>query len=226
MSRLPSHPSKKYCPDMKYLLPLLFTSSLLISSLCLTAVAQPAASPAASTPTSPQLYITDKLYAPVRTEPGEKGKTVHNGLESGTAIIVLEKNDSAGYAKIRTNNNTEGWIRSQYLAEEAPATLQLDQANALIAQLQEKNKTMEAELVSIKQISATQIDTHARNTDLVNQIQLLTSQQEVLQTDNERLKNRNNQTWFIYGGILVALSCIIVALIPRLRKNRRNDGWA
>lgn len=170
-------------------------------------------------------YITDKLYAPVRSEQGEKGKLSHNGLESGTAVTVLEKNEQTGYAKIRTTGGVEGWIRTQYLSAEPVAAIQLEQANAQIAQLQEKNRKQEEELIAVKQISTSQIDTHERNAELVKQSQLLISQMEVLKTDNDRLKSRNSQTWFFYGGILVALSSIIATLIPRLSKKRRHDGW-
>ncbi|HQQ62419.1 MAG TPA: TIGR04211 family SH3 domain-containing protein [Pseudomonadales bacterium] len=171
-------------------------------------------------------YITDKVYAPVRSEQSEKGKIIHNGLESGTAVTVLEKNDQSGYAKIRTGNNVEGWIRLQYLSEEPVAAVLLEQANAQIAQLQEKTRKQEEELIAVRQISTSQIDTHERNAELVKQTQLLISENEVLKTDNDRLKSRNNQTWFFYGGILVAISSLISVLIPRLTKKRRNDGWA
>ncbi len=174
----------------------------------------------------PSQYITDKLYAPVRSEAGEKGKLLHNGLESGTAITVLENNDKAGYARIRTSENLEGWVRTQYLSSEPPVSVQLEQANAQIAQLQAEKAQLEEELVAIKQISSSQIDTHQRNAELVKQNQLLIGEKEVLQTDNERLKDRNDQTWFLYGGLLVALSAIVAALIPRLGKKRRYDGWA
>ena len=173
----------------------------------------------------PTQYITDKLYAPVRTEQGEKGKTVHNGLESGTAVEVIEKDEKSGYARIRTGNNLEGWVRLQYLSEAPVASIQLEQANAKIAELQAEKLQLEEQLTSTKQICSSQIDAHERNIELVKQNQLLISEKEVLQTDNERLKDRNSQTWFIYGGLMVVLSSILAALLPRIGKKRRNDGW-
>lgn len=174
----------------------------------------------------PTQYITDQLYAPVRSEASEKGKLLHNGLESGTAVSVLDQHDQSGFTRIRTADNVEGWVRTQYLSAEPTASVQLEQANALVAQLQAEKSQLEQELVSIRQISSSQIDTHQRNADLVKQNQLLISEKEVLLTDNERLKDRNNQTWFLYGGLLVALSAIISVLLPRLGKKRRYDGWA
>jgi SH3 domain protein len=173
----------------------------------------------------PTHYITDKLYAPVRAEQNEKSKILHNGLESGTAVTILERNDQAGFAKIRTADKIEGWVRTQYLSAEPTAGVQLEQANAQIAQLEAEKSQLEQELVSIKQISSSQIDTHERNAELVKQNRLLIGEKEVLATDNERLKNRNNQTWFLYGGIMVAISSLISTLIPKLGKKRRNDGW-
>jgi SH3 domain protein len=187
--------------------------SILLISACCSAIAQPT------------FYITDKVYAPVRAEQNEKSKLLNTGLESGTPVSVLEKNDKAGYARIRTANNLEGWIRTQYLTEEEPLSIQLDQANAQIAQLQSEKAQLEEQLVSIKQISASQIDTHERNAELVKQNSLLIADKELLATDNERLKDRKNQIWFLYGGLLVALSVIISLLIPKLVSRRRNDGW-
>ena len=181
---------------------------------------------ASATLAQPQQYITDRVYAPLRSEQGEKGKLLHDGLESGTAVTVLERNEQTGYARVRTADHVEGWLRSQYLSSDASATVQLEQANAQIARLQAEKTQLEEELLAVKQISASQIDTHERNTELVKQNQLLISEKEVLMTDNERLQQRNNQTWFLYGGFLVAISALRCALIPRLGKQRRNDGWA
>jgi len=173
----------------------------------------------------PNQYITDKLYAPVRSEKSEKGKTLHNGLESGTTIEVLERDETSGYARIRTGDNLEGWIRLQYISDSPVAGVQLEQANAQIAELMSQKLQLEEQLTSIKQICSSQIDAHERNIELVKQNQLLISEKEVLQTDNERLKDRNSQTWFLYGGLMVVLSSIMAALLPRIGKKRRNDGW-
>ena len=150
---------------------------------------------------------------------------LHTGLESGAAVTILEKNNQTGYAKIRTADNVEGWVRTQYLSAEPTASVQLEQANAQIAQLQSETARLNEELVSIKQISSSQIDTHERNVELVKQNRLLIGEKEVLMTDNERLKSRNSQTWFLYGGMLVAISSLISILIPKLGRKRRSDGW-
>lgn len=173
----------------------------------------------------PTQYITDKVYAPVRADQNEKSAMLHNGLESGTAVTILERNDQTGFAKIRTADKTEGWVRMQYLSKEPTTGIQLEQANAQIAQLQAEKVRLDEELISIKQISSSQIDTHERNAELVKQNRLLISEKEVLMTDNERLKNRNSQTWFLYGGIMVAISSLISVLIPKLGRKRRSDGW-
>jgi hypothetical protein len=38
-------------------------------------------------------------------------------------------------------------------------------------------------------------------------------------------KIATSQTWFLYGGIMVAISSLISALIPKLGRKRRHDGW-
>ncbi len=173
----------------------------------------------------PTQYITDKLYAPLRAEEGEKGKIINNDLMSGATVTVLEKNEKTGYAKVRTADNLEGWIRLQYLSVEPVARVELEQLNSQFAKLQAEKTRIASELVGIKQMYSSQIDVHQRNAELVKQNQLLISEKEVLQMDNERLKDRSSRTWFLYGGFLVAISALIAALIPRLSKKRRNDGW-
>lgn len=193
-----------------------------LSSILFTAAVFTASNIALADPIQ---YITDQIYAPVRAEPNEKAKILHNGLASGTVIQVLEKNGQAGYVKIQTADNLEGWIRSQYLSETPVASVQLEQANAQLAELQVQKNQLQEELTAIKQIASSQIDAHERNVELVKETQLLISEKEVLQTDNERLKDRSTQTWFLYGGFMVALSCLLVAIVPRLANRRRNDGW-
>lgn len=173
----------------------------------------------------PMHYITDKVYAPIHSEKNDKSKLLNDGLVSGAAVTVLEQDNKAGYARIRTAENIEGWVRVQYLSTEAPISLQLEQANAHIAQLQTEKNQIEEQLVALKQISTSQIDTHARNAELVKQNSLLIAEKELLATDNERLKDRKDQTWFLYGGLLVALGCVVSVLISKLFTKRRNDGW-
>lgn len=199
-------------------------------ALLLASTSALAAPKAAETTTAPAaaetVYITDRVYAPVRSEAGERSKLLHDGLVSGTQVTVLERNDKTGYAKIKTNNGLEGWVRVQYLNREAAAPILLEQANAQLAQLQVEKKALEDELIAIKQISSSQIDAHQRNVELVKQNQLLLSEKEVLLADNARLKDRNQQRWFLYGGLLLGLGALLCAACIALGKKRRNDGWA
>lgn len=171
-------------------------------------------------------YITDRVYAPLRAEASERSKLLHEGLVSGTPVTVLERNEQAGVSKVKTDSGLEGWLRNQYLSREAAMPVLLEQANAQIAKLQTEKQALEEELIAIRQISASQIDTHQRNAELVKQNQLLISEKEVLLTDNSRLKDRQQQRWFLYGGLLLALGALVAAASIGLGKKRRNDGWA
>ena len=192
-------------------------------------VAVPNNTAAATTEVAPvtnTAYITDRVYAPVRADASDKAKLLHDGLVSGTEVIILEQNEKTGHTKIKTTAGLEGWVRAQYLNREPAAPVLLEQANAQLAKLQTENKALEDELIAIKQISASQIDAHQRNVDLVKQNQLLISEKEVLLADNARLKDRNQQRWFLYGGLLLALGALLCAACLALGKKRRNDGWA
>lgn len=203
---------------------LLAASAMAVSLQAFAAPATQTSDAAVSTPDT--AYITDRVYAPIRAEASDKAKLLHDGLVSGTQVTILEQNDKNGHAKIKTTTGLEGWVRVQYLNREPAAPVLLEQANAQLAQLQLEKKALEDELIAIKQISASQIDTHQRNAELVKQNQLLMSEKEVLLADNARLKDRNQQRWFLYGGLLLALGALLCAACIALGKKRRNDGWA
>ncbi len=198
-------------------------------------------------------YISDKLYVPLRGGKGNQFKILHRGLASGTKLALIEEDLEEGWALVRMDNGTEGWLRIQYLANEPIAELLLESAlknekkatdrmdkakaqlkevkterNALakaVAELETNNKSLTKELNEIKKISSNAIDLSSRHQELLEKNQMLENRIDVLDADNGRLKSDSNHTWFLYGGILVIASALITALLPYLRPRRRSSEW-
>lgn len=200
-------------------------------------------------------YILDTLYVPLRAGQGNEFRIVHKGLPSGTRLTLLETNEESGFSRVVTQNGTEGWIRSQYLmdapaAKDQLATLQekydalTGDENSLRAQLVEAQETAAAsnaaagklqqqleatqrELTEIKRISSNALSLDTSNRRLIKEAQVMKTRIEVLEADNQRLKDSEESEAFINGALAVLLGVVISLIVPRLRpKPRSSSSWA
>lgn len=202
-------------------------------------------------------WVSDKLFVPLRAGAGGNFKIVHKGLPSGTALTLLPENEGEGadgWTKVKTPGGLEGWIRSQYLEDEATAAIQLarlvgkskktealfaqnrEQINALKnenrelantkASLEKSKAALEKELEQIKRVSGDAIRINQQHQQLLQETQMLKSEIEGLTAENVRLKENTQQTWFLYGILCFAAAILIVALLPHLRPKKRSSEWA
>lgn len=200
-------------------------------------------------------YITDTLYVPVRSGQGTEFRIVHRGLPSGTRVTVGEVNDETGYAFITTDRGTEGWVLSRYLMEEEPAADRLEDLqtrydailgdeDSLRAQLVEAQEaeaasaaeverlrslvaSAQTEVTEMKRISGNALTLDTNNRRLIEEAQVMQTRIEVLEADNQRLKDSEDSTAFINGALAVLLGVIIALVVPRLRPKRRpSSSWA
>jgi SH3 domain protein len=197
------------------------------------------------------LYISDKLYVPVRKGQGNQFSILHKGLPSGTRVTLVERDTD--WTKVRTQQGLTGWIRNQFLDDSPPAAIQLVSANKRIERLTKQlselkddkdslekvykdtqaslrdskqlaQKTTE-ELNSIKVISASAVESHQRLQTLAEKMQLLQTENDVLKSENESLRRSERTTFFMYGVFAVLLGILAAIIIPKLRSKKRNDGW-
>lgn len=69
------------------------------------------------------LYVTDRVLLGVHQQASEDSALLQS-IPSGTAVQVLEK--EGDFTKVKLINGVEGWISSQYLMKEQPATARFD----------------------------------------------------------------------------------------------------
>ena len=88
------------------------------------------------------MYVTDSLQLGVHQAQDTSDDPFEN-ISSGTEVTVLER--SSNYARVRTPDGKEGWVRSFYLVSEKPARLRVAEVEAQAAELQRKLEAAVAE---------------------------------------------------------------------------------
>jgi SH3 domain protein len=196
-------------------------------------------------------FISDQFYVPLRSSPCSTCKIVHKGLKSGTKLFVYEHQED--WSLVATESGYRGWIRRQHLSKNKIARsilaenlnqverlgsenrrLELDMQNsfelienlrAQIADTEVDRKKLSKELASIKLVSSKEIALNEQNQMLVKHNHMLQEERDVLRANVDDLQNNTKNQSFLYGGFLVFLGAILVAIIPRVRGRKRLSEW-
>ncbi|QQD19791.1 TIGR04211 family SH3 domain-containing protein [Spongiibacter nanhainus] len=194
-------------------------------------------------------YITDTVYVPLRVGNTTKHRIVHRGLPSGTELQVI--NSEGDWSQVRTKGGLEGWLPSHYLDESPAAKTQLraahnkvvelteanrelqdklansaqasQQNSSVINELKEENSALAQELEEIKRISSNAIKLDEENRRLLESNQLLSSEVDVLRTDNARLRENKENEFFLNGAFAVLIGVMITLIVPRMMPKKRSE---
>ena len=201
-----------------------------------------------------QRYIRDYLYVPLRSGESNSHRIVHKGLRSGSFVILLKTNDESEFSLVRTPKGVEGWIPTQYLMEEPPASIKLKEAEKTIQQLssqagpigdklvaaeksnreltrkvqklEEENNQLNKELVHIKELSSNTLQLDSDNKKLLNDYQMVKNKRDTLKLENQRLEENLKNEEFINGALAVIFGIIATLIVQYLAKsNRRSSEW-
>lgn len=206
---------------------------------------------AAAPSTAATQWISDVLTVPLRSGPSNAHRILHRGLPSGTPLEVLAVDDASGFAQVRTESGTEGWVNAQYLVAQPIARDQLATAQrriqSLERQLAERGKQVSeltssgsaanasneeltsevnrltAELADLKRVSADALAIDARNDELNQLNGRLRSEIDELIEENHALGSSVEQRGMWIGAGLVLIGLIGGAL---LKSRPRRSGWS
>lgn len=195
-------------------------------------------------------YVSDHLIITMRTGQGNQYEIIKT-LVTGTKLEVLEETDS-GYTKVRIEDGTEGWVRTQYLTDQPAATDQLARAEASLAKLKENNKLLRTEidnlrktkgeieaehnklqsehkstskeLAHLNEVAARPKQLESENIDLRKRFEQISDEMVLVKQENQVLKDRSERQWFITGAAVLILGMIIGLIIPKLRFQKKS-GW-
>lgn len=197
-------------------------------------------------------YITDELRVPMRSGKGNQFRILDAGLPSGTRLALLEDAPDEGWARVRTPEGEEGWIRRQYLVDEPVAQIKLEKARADLARFEqmdlgsevrrlqkvnselesqlaaanEKSAQLAGELQELKKLSADAVSLNKRHQKLLHQHELLKQEQAMAEAEIQRLSSSDTRRWYMYGAASVGLGAILAMIAPYVRPRRRNSEWA
>tara|TARA_B100001063_G_C16590762_1_gene465522 strand:- start:99 stop:761 length:663 start_codon:yes stop_codon:yes gene_type:complete len=200
------------------------------------------------------MYIDDTLLVPLRSGESTSYRIVHKGIPSGTKLNIIEHNPESGYSKVVTPGGIEGFLPTRYLSASPIAKIKLEQANKALSSLKKEHSQLQAafdelnsnhqslskqykdteqsldkniqELSHIRSVSSNALTLDQRNRELREDNEQLRNELELLQTDNNRLKDKAESNMMLVGGALVLLGVILALLIPMIKPSKKNDSWA
>jgi SH3 domain protein len=194
-------------------------------------------------------WVSDQFEITLRTGPSTSN-AIEMMITSGTELEVLERDESAGYARVRTPGGTEGWVLTRYLMREASAREQLEKlssqlssattrgssldsqlaavrseyesAQKSIETLQKDKSSLESELAEIKRTSANVLSINQENKDLREKLVNADVRIESLEQENRELSGQTNRYWFLSGALVLVVGVILGLWLPRIRWQRRS----
>lgn len=196
-------------------------------------------------------YVSDNLIITMRSGASGTHKIVRT-LQSGTKLVLLGISDDSRYANVRTADDTEGWVLSQYLNENQAAKdllavaeekleaykdnqskfnerikslgEQLNKSKEANAQLLKENSSLKSENASISRAAARPVAIDRENKDLRNTLGKIQKDLQIMRAENHVLKDKDNKEWFMAGGGVLLFGIILGIIVPRIRW-RKKDSW-
>ena len=195
------------------------------------------------------VWVSDQFEVMLRTGPSTSN-AIERMLSSGTSLEVLERDDDAGYSRVRTAAGTEGWVLTRYLMNEPSAREQLqtltqrltsansqgssltsqldavqgeyDAASRQIAGLERDKGQLEQELAEIKRTAANVLSINDQNKSLREQLANAEIQAATLEQQNRELTGQTTRYWFMTGALVLIVGMILGIWLPRIRWQRRS----
>ncbi len=197
-------------------------------------------------------YVSDHLIITLRSGQGDQFRILES-LPSGTRLELLEESEDSEFARVRTADGTEGWVRSWYLTDTPTAELLLDEAQSKAERLAAENRTLAAanqdlkqrrsaltqelqalkgkheavlaENETLKDVAARPMELESENQRLRVALAQLRAENTRLASDNTRLRNSSVQKWFMAGAGVLVVGIILGLVVPRLRRRGSSNWW-
>lgn len=194
-------------------------------------------------------YIKDEMEITLRS--GETTQhSIVRMLSSGTRVTVLGSNTETGYTHVRTAEGREGYVLSRFLSNQPIARDRLAAAERELARLRENNQKVASELATlrdekqrsesrgeslseqnqrlnsdleaIRRTSANALNIDAENKRLTTELASSGQRVQALENDNQALRKRSGQTWFLAGAGAVTVGALLGFILPRVRWRKRS----
>jgi SH3 domain protein len=199
-------------------------------------------------PVMPAIYVSDTLDLPLRAGASDRYKII-GGVASGSPVEVLNVDAAKGYTQIRTPKGIKGWLLSNQLTTipsgrellarvgEELAQLQARHAefkqhmddmvsrpngeNLSYPQLYEQALRFRQQLAEYRKVATDTVAIDERNKLLQERAVTLERELQIVQQENQALRNDNGSIRLLLGAVLAGALLLAVMLIPRIREQRR-----
>ncbi|ACE83194.1 TIGR04211 family SH3 domain-containing protein [Cellvibrio japonicus] len=190
-------------------------------------------------------YVSDVVYIALRSDKNPQSSIIKSGLASGTKLTFIREEtgtDNNLWALVTTPDGIEGWARSQNLTDKPTAALQLANlpsgSRDLLA-LQNENVDLKQQLEKVqqdyqqlladtedmRQAATTALNLEEESQRIHAEYQLLQTRVDVLNAENEQLRDTDRYNQWLNGGILVLGGVILSFLLQGLGRRKRKSEW-
>lgn len=191
-------------------------------------------------------YISDELQLDMRSGPGNQYR-IQQMLSAGTEVQVLNEQD--GWTQIRLSGGQDGWVLTRMLSDSPSARSRLESAEGGMQEALEENEALSTSLAQAEERIAELDEALAQatgqrdqmseeleqasqgleyydaNQELRKQVIDLRRELEDMAQENDRLRGRNDQQWFMVGGMVAGAGILFGLIIPRIRWRRQRSSW-
>lgn len=196
-------------------------------------------------------YVNDELVITVRSGESSQHQILRT-IKSGTEVELLETHPDTGYARVRLNDGTEGWVLSRYLTRQPIAKTRLDTVRRELQQTQQQKRNLEQTLSQTQQQLQQNEERSAmlqkkiddlekevsRIRNLAGHAPALSDQNQALKADlirletlvqtleqeNMLIKDRSARDWFI-AGTGVTLMGMAMGFVAHKIRSRKRSSW-
>ncbi len=155
-------------------------------------------------------WVRGEVRLNLRTAPGADRRIITT-IATGDQVRVLEEGEN--WTRVQVDDGREGWIPAGFLAEQAPATVQLERQETQLSALKEK----------LAETSTTAEALRSNNQSLTQSNQALTVENQELTGENHRLKAGARWPEWVAGASILVVGMLLGAVLQSWT-SRRNSG--
>lgn len=194
-------------------------------------------------------YVVDQIVITLRSGQSNQHQILRT-LPSGTKMEVLETGDK--YSRVRLADGTEGWVLNQYMTSTPIARHRLAATQKRLVELEAENVRLKEELAAanskegdisrqyatlkkedaklneelerLRRVAAKPLQLKNENTRLKKELLDIENEHELVQQENQMLRDSGEREWFLTGAGVIILGIILGLIAPSLRP-RKKSSW-
>lgn len=198
------------------------------------------------------VYVSDTLEIPLRAGASDRYKVI-GAVRSGSPVEVLKVDSVKGYTQIRTSAGVKGWLLSEQITDIPSGREQLAGVRRELEHLKaryddlkqhmdnvvgrpdgeaisypglyEEAVRLRQQLAQYRKVAADTVAIDERNKNLQERTVTLERELQIVQQENQALRNDNGNIRLLMGAVLLGTCLLVAILMPRVREQRRTQ-WS